>query len=245
MNTGRYGRRGVLWVALALLGLCLAGHALHYDYVVDDAFISFRYAQNFLQGHGLVYNPGERVEGYTNFLWVLLVALGMVAGADPAPFSQALGFAAAAATLCVVFLRPVALSRSPAYVRLLAPALLCLSPPFALWSVGGLETSLFTFFVFSGLSAGARRESGASGAVWDTVSGLSLALACLTRPEGFLAFLLVVGNRVLWPATPGGRFPIRLVMAWAVVVVPYELWRWSYYGFLFPNSYYAKVGWGG
>ena len=85
MNTGRYGRRGVLWVALALLGLCLAGHALHYDYVVDDAFISFRYAQNFLQGHGLVYNPGERVEGYTNFLWVLLVALGMVAGADPAP----------------------------------------------------------------------------------------------------------------------------------------------------------------
>jgi hypothetical protein len=41
----------------------------------DDAYISFRYAANFLAGKGLVYNAGEHVEGYTNFLWVLIIAL--------------------------------------------------------------------------------------------------------------------------------------------------------------------------
>jgi arabinofuranosyltransferase len=54
-----------------------------YDYVVDDAYISFRYARNLIEGHGLVFNPGEKVEGYTNFLWVLIIAMGMKLGADP------------------------------------------------------------------------------------------------------------------------------------------------------------------
>ncbi|MCY3959730.1 MAG: hypothetical protein OXG65_15775, partial [Chloroflexi bacterium] len=40
-------------------------------FISDDAFISFRYVRNLLEGHGLVFNPGEYVEGYTNFLWVL------------------------------------------------------------------------------------------------------------------------------------------------------------------------------
>jgi hypothetical protein len=50
--------------------------------VQEDAFISFRYASNLIQGHGLVYNVGERVEGYTNFLWTLILAGGMALGAD-------------------------------------------------------------------------------------------------------------------------------------------------------------------
>ena len=49
----------------------------------DDGFIGFRYVQNALAGHGFVYNPGERVEGYTNFLWVALLAAGARLGASP------------------------------------------------------------------------------------------------------------------------------------------------------------------
>ena len=44
-------------------------------FLCDDAFISFRYARNLLEGHGLVFNPGEYVEGYSNFLWTLELAL--------------------------------------------------------------------------------------------------------------------------------------------------------------------------
>ena len=47
-----------------------------WDFIVDDAYISFRYAKNFAEGQGLVYNPGEApVEGYTNLLWTLLLSL--------------------------------------------------------------------------------------------------------------------------------------------------------------------------
>ncbi|MCX7840525.1 MAG: hypothetical protein N2559_13895, partial [Anaerolineae bacterium] len=61
-----------------LLIAFFAAHALFYFVAlgtdaVDDAYISFRYAQNALRGHGLVFNPGERVEGFTNFLWTALM----------------------------------------------------------------------------------------------------------------------------------------------------------------------------
>ena len=74
------------WLTLALLGtLALAfWHARVYQFLTDDAYISFRYADNFARGDGLVFNPGgERVEGYTNFLWVLLLAGGRLAGIPP------------------------------------------------------------------------------------------------------------------------------------------------------------------
>ena len=57
----------------------------------DDAFISFRYASNLLAGHGLVYNPGEWVEGFTNLSWTLLSAVVMAAGIDPVVGMAALG----------------------------------------------------------------------------------------------------------------------------------------------------------
>jgi hypothetical protein len=63
------------------LGLCVAllvlfvWNSLYYSpWTVDDAYISLRYAQNLLDGQGLVYNPGERVEGFSNFSWVILAA---------------------------------------------------------------------------------------------------------------------------------------------------------------------------
>src|SRR5438105_15822381 len=68
-------------VALPLFDRCLD----------DDSFISFRYARNLLRGDGLVYNPGERVEGYTNFLWVVLSAGAMGLGVAPELAAQVLG----------------------------------------------------------------------------------------------------------------------------------------------------------
>ena len=54
----------------------------------DDAYISFRYADNLVNGHGLVFNPGERVEGITNLLWTVLFVPVLAAGLDPAPVSK-------------------------------------------------------------------------------------------------------------------------------------------------------------
>lgn len=89
------GDRALSRWLLALAVALLLAHALSFRFAIDDAYISFRYARNLLDGHGLVFNPGERVEGYSNLSWVLLAAAGMAAGLDPLLWARLLGFAAA------------------------------------------------------------------------------------------------------------------------------------------------------
>src|SRR5512143_2619799 len=86
----------------------LLAHSLFYWYAlggdaVDDAYISFRYAQNAILGHGLVFNPGERVEGFTNFLWTAMMVPLEGAGGDVGRASVVLGAMFALAILWIVF----------------------------------------------------------------------------------------------------------------------------------------------
>ena len=92
----------------AVILLAFVHNASQYHFLGDDAFISFRYAQNLVEGHGLVWNPGEAVEGYTNFLWVLLMATGIVGGIEPERLSVALGIASGLGVLSLVLARNVA-----------------------------------------------------------------------------------------------------------------------------------------
>jgi arabinofuranosyltransferase len=62
------------WGAAAIILLAIAWH--YVPFVADDALISYRYSERLLAGQGLTYTDGERVEGYSNLLWVLLVAAG-------------------------------------------------------------------------------------------------------------------------------------------------------------------------
>jgi arabinofuranosyltransferase len=71
---------------------------------IDDAFISYRYARNLVEGHGLVFNIGEYVEGYTNLLWTLLVAAAMSLGFGAVEAGHGLGFASGLAALCATAL---------------------------------------------------------------------------------------------------------------------------------------------
>jgi hypothetical protein len=78
-------------------------HIAIVDYSADDGFISFRYADHLARGQGLVYNIGERVEGYTNFLWVALLAAARFA-MPAVDLPQAARIAGTAATLLVIVL---------------------------------------------------------------------------------------------------------------------------------------------
>ena len=71
----------------------LVPHALMFDFVNDDAYISFRYARNLAEHGQLVFNVGERVEGFTNFLWTVLLAGGIKLGLSPVLTSRFLGIA--------------------------------------------------------------------------------------------------------------------------------------------------------
>jgi arabinofuranosyltransferase len=74
-------RYRVAFVSLAIAALTLLAGSNRF--VQDDAFVTLRYAQNLAEGAGLTWNPGERVEGYTNFLWALLLVVAFRLGIDP------------------------------------------------------------------------------------------------------------------------------------------------------------------
>jgi arabinofuranosyltransferase len=212
-----------------------------YHFLGDDAFISFRYARNFALGHGLVWNPGEPVEGYTNFLWVLLMAAGLAAGIEPEQLSVALGIASGLGVLALVLAHNVARYGWRLPLIWLAPAALASNRSFTAWSTGGLETQFFTFFVLLGLLALGEERRRTRDAPWIS-SGL-FAVATLIRPEGAI-FMAAAGACLLAEVILRRRSPKSIAsfaLPFLVVVGAHLLWRHSYYGYWLPNTFYAKV----
>ncbi len=216
-------------------------------FLCDDAFISFRYARNLLEGHGLVFNPGEYVEGYTNLLWVLeLAALWGVVGIPP---ERAAPWLSVACTVGVVAALGVWLARVPGVrqrwlVAWMAFGLLCTSATFAVWtSGGGLETRQFTLLIVVAVVCLSLWRSGRRGLV---AASLSLALAAWTRPEGLLTGLVCIGWFAAQTMADAGRpRPDWRRLAWlaapfVVLVAAHYVFRYAYYGEWLPNTYYAK-----
>jgi len=230
---------------LLLIGGCLcqvgfgyfdhdfSGHA----FGADDAFISYRYASNLVSGEGLVFNPGERVEGYSNLLYVLLVAAGLVfLNHDQAyPFSVAINLLSTVLTYFALLW--IARRTLRGGRPLLAVALVSLLPSLWIWTGSGMETPLVLLLVVLtwgalevGLETGERRAGWALGAL--------AAVAVLSRADGFLiplfasGFCLLRGQRRLALAVGGA-----MLLTLAALVA----WRLWYYGYPLPNTYYVKV----
>ena len=95
----------ILWVVASLVLAFFISISLRvWPYVTDDTYISLRYAQNLVHGHGLVYNRGEHVEGYTNFLWTLALAIPLLLRLSPIPFAKLACDALALACAPLIFM---------------------------------------------------------------------------------------------------------------------------------------------
>lgn len=234
--------RWLPWALLAVAGAVLVAHACVYNFVTDDAYISFVFSRNLAEHGELAFNLGQPVEGYTNFLWTVILAGGMVVGISPELSSRVLGIACALATLYVAFRAfDRALGRTSAWSAV-APLLLACSSGFACWSSGGLETQLFTLLVMvaiDGLVAGALRRA-----------CIALALAAMTRPEGPLVAAILGAVYVapmllrLVKKQPigGSRRQELIALGWFFLLwAPWFAWRYWYYGYPFPNTYYVKA----
>lgn len=231
---------GAALLALPVL-LALAGAM---NFLVDDAFISFRYANHLAAGHGLVWNIGEAppVEGFSNFLWTLACAAMELAGLAPEFGSRALGVLCAVALLALV--ARVAQSRLGTgwSARLTALAFAALAPV-AVWSTSGLETMAFAlcvFGVFERLVAqrGVPHILGAS--VW-------AALAVLTRADGFV-WVAMSALAALATDPSERRVLLRAVavvaLATLATALAYLAFRWNYFEALQPNTARIKVAFG-
>jgi hypothetical protein len=265
------GRRGPLVPTLLVIALVLlvggsmaqilfgtsAGGGAWHAWGTDDAYITYRYSQNLAEGNGLVFNQGERVEGYSSLLHVVLLApIYLLTGSE-----HIYAGAVTLNLLCMVlafilFVRHLCRTRGPDQAAL--GALLFAASPL-LWLVVamGMETPVVmliqvAFWIqIERMTRAAPDHADAamqpsSGAAWPDDGGwwvrygflVSIVLLLVARADGFLmpaaaaAYLLLRGRRRQAAEATG------VVVGGMAVVMG---WRLFYYGFPFPNTYYVKV----
>lgn len=226
----------------AALAIAAAGFLSNQAFYHDDAFISLRYARNLASGDGLVWNPGERVEGYTSPLHTLSVAVLGAAGVDLITASRAVNALAYAALLLFLLLLgpPLIGQRVPGRTSVALPFVLVVASfPLIVWVLGGLEGPLFTALSASGiwLLQDVLRRGSSSRAL--ATSGVLLGLASVTRMDGLL-FVAIALPFLL--AGPGGvRKAIVFSAAALAVLIPFSIWRQLYYGSILPNTFWCKA----
>ncbi|HVT06577.1 MAG TPA: hypothetical protein VHO67_03930 [Polyangia bacterium] len=238
---------GTSWLTavalVAVYALMLAHAHLYRTFLSDDALISFRYARRLVQGFGLSWTGHERVEGYSDLLWVLLDAVGGW---------LRLGYIATAVVLdkVGVLMALVAVGISPrddrlSLSRLLSGSLLlAASIPMAVWAQGGLEHGFMTGVLAWGILL-LRRAMVADRRPWSWTLGLPFAALTLLRADGLLLAALAIGGCLPSELRRRGRSGLAALIP--VAVAPVLAWlgqlafRRIYYGQWQPNTAAAKL----
>lgn len=232
------------------LWVYLSGVRVWRGNLVDDAFITFRYAQNIARGHGIVWNPGgERTEGYTSPLQVFLLVPVEFLGIDPLVFMKVIGVLAVGAAipfllfLCIHGLewRGNTLFQG---LALLAPGTWLMFHPNVIHSVSGMETSLVMvlYLAYGMVVSAAVQSARATGSVSLRKMACLLALAImilLVRSES--GAIAVGGLVVLLFWRESRRAGLQLLGGLFGFLLLYLLWKKMYFGYVLPNPYYHKV----
>ncbi|NLF75386.1 MAG: hypothetical protein GX573_06790, partial [Chloroflexi bacterium] len=236
-----------LWPVLAaVVLLALAARIVPQPRTVDDAFITFRYSRNIVEGHGFVYNPGSRTLGTTTPLYTLLMAgIAQATGGEDYPWfaltTNALADALTAALLVALVYR-LTQHLLPAAVT---GALWALAPMSVTFAIGGMETSVAILWMVAATVAyiSERRR----------LTGIFAALGILTRIDSLiwvgplLAHQLVVSWRARGVPGEGqatrpwiARLPWRSWLWFGTILLPWFAFSWAYFGTLLSRSLSAK-----
>lgn len=220
----------------AVVGLGL--HCATYlPFFSDDAFISLRYSQRLLAGNGLTWTDGERVEGYSNLLWVLLCAGLGALSLDLVSAARVLGALGTTAALAALCLHRCSQERPRTVVLSAACSLIVLSPAVAAWTIGGLEQPLLLGLLVWGTIAVLRAED----RPWTAVASVCFGLLCWTRPDGPL-WGVSAAVACIWAfPTHGRRRALWVLGAVTVCTLSQLAFRWFYYGDVVPNTAHAKL----
>lgn len=229
----RRARAALALVALVALGAAIVVYRT--AWISDDAIITFRYVTNLRHGHGAVFNPGERVQGYTHPLWFAVLTIASVLTGDEAIASIALGVAATFASVLLLGWGLLKIARDPAMgvaAFALVVVVLASSDSWRAFQTSGLEGCLSTFFMIAFVTSMLedRRRP------WVVLASGALLVLC--RPD----FAIV--------ATPAGTLMLlearreRLLRSALLALTPllgFVLAR-VYYGDFLPNTGAAKLG---
>lgn len=258
-SLGRFDQR---WLTAWIVGVA-AVVAFLIRWTQDDSFISLRYARNLVEGNGLVFNPGDNVEGYTNFLWTMLMTIPLKLGRDPVLFGHFIGIA----SMVVTLLMTIAIANRVFDSKVLGnftALILLTNSTFIIYATGGLETQLQTALVMSvwllAIPALMQFPSMRTDRPYRTlelfVLSLVSGLALLTRLDSAL-LVVIPAAAVFWAVLRSGRQRdssgpqvsrkqlalnlVALVVPVLVMVVWWTVWRLDTYGSFVPNTAVAKA----
>lgn len=197
------------------------------NFTYDDAYITFRYVENLVSGNGFVYNPGEHVLGTTTPLFTLILSIFRILGLSIQKSALFISLLCAGATAIIIYrfagyLRFTRFTLIPVIIYILFPRLLTTD-------TGGMETALFTLLVTAGIYFYYRQQP--------YYAIASATLASVTRPEGFLllAMLLAV------TCYKDKRDWLRYISMPLVIILPWFMFSYFYFGSIIPNSITAKL----
>jgi arabinofuranosyltransferase len=210
-------------------------------WIGDDAYITFRVVDNFINGYGLTFNPDERVQAYTHPLWMLMLSAAYAVTSDVFYTTLAISYALCVLAFAVVFMSLNSVWRSALFLGVLLS-----SKAFVDYTSSGLEypLSFLLLCVFYCRFLGVTRSAANVSSRDLVIFGALASLAFLNRGDSILLYVgpLVYLAWIAWPV-----YRLRLAMYFAIASSPVVLWlvfSYIYYGFPFPNTYYAKVATG-
>lgn len=214
----------------------------------DDAFISLKYARNLLEHGELSWNVGERVEGYTNFLYILITSGIMKIGVDPVLALRIINALAVVLLVGAVVFGARALLPERRDMQALAVALVLGNVSISLWLYGGLEAPLSAAFIawaVAFLMVPTATDASTGSVRFLVFSGCAFALAVLTRPDAVVAVASASFGVLITAKGPVTRRMTRAAIVAGIPLVAFLIhmaWRYSYYGDVVPNTFHAKVG---
>ena len=236
----RRGAVGWLAIFILLVGAFLFQSLQYWHAVIDDSYITFRFVDMFAKGHGWRFNPdGPRVEGFTNFLWAVLLLPPHLFGWDLMFVSKLMGLGSGVVAMFGAWRLARWVRDRDDMLNLLAPALMAVNAHFAHWAMMGLETLMQVAFVVCAywLFVKEMRDSRQL-----PISAVCALLAALTRFDS-LYYLSPLGLYGIW-ALVRGYASWRQALRWALIAglpfLVYTGWKAAYFGSLLPNTYWAK-----
>ncbi len=228
--------KAVFWTTIVVAVL----FTLRRQYIMDDAFISFRYAHNLIDGHGLVWNLGERVEGYSNFSWVMLVAGWMWFGIMPETSTYVMGIVLH--FFCLLLTYRIAFkvldNRDWAMVVLI---LFAMNFTVSGMATSGLETPLQLLLFLSVAYIFTHAVSDGWNSKRMLLLSIVLNLAMLTRPDSIVLVGMATAELYFTNKNWNIRNIAYFIIPFLLILLPFLIWKQSYYGSIIPNSFNAKV----
>jgi hypothetical protein len=261
--------RRLIVILTLLTSLTLIARALPDARTIDDAFITFRYSLNLLDGNGFVYNLGTQTLGTTTPLWALLMALagGITGGRDFPHYAIALSALADAGSVAILYLLARRLLKND-WLAIFPAVLWAIAPMSVTFAVGGMETSLTIFWMLAATGvyvlvvtphpptpsltqagrggenqhtagAGAGAPLPKGGVRAEILIGIIAALGVLTRVDS----VIWIAPLFIYQFIEGvrrRRLPLATWVAFAAVLLPVVLFSMAYFGSPLPNSVTAK-----